>query len=251
VRFWMPDGLERLYVTTSLVQPDANLGSAHSVFADEAAYPILYSFRRCPYAMRARMGIYAAGHPVELREIVLRDKPAAMLEASPKGTVPVLVLPDGRVIDESLDIMLWALERHDPWCWLRPERGTVEEMAALIAELDGSFKHHLDRYKYASRYEDADTIAHRSMAMVALAGLVARLEEYPHLFGAAPCLADIALFPFVRQFANTGRDWFDGAAPEPLRRWLVGHESSDLFAAIFHKWPIWQEEDDPALFPDG
>ncbi|WP_319411446.1 glutathione S-transferase [uncultured Cohaesibacter sp.] len=211
--------------------------------------PILYSFRRCPYAMRARMGLFASGTIVEIREIVLRGKPAHMLEISPKGTVPVLLLPDGTVIDESLEIMLWALKQNDPHEWLTPESGSIQDALALIEELDGSFKHHLDRYKYSSRFENADEVVHRAMAMVALAPLQARLELSPHLFGGRPCLADIAIFPFVRQFANTDRDWFDSNAPVALRKWLVGHESSDLFVNIFSKWPTWQEGDPVTLFP--
>ena len=213
--------------------------------------PLLYSFRRCPYAMRARMGLWASGIIVELREIVLRDKPVHMLEVSPKGTVPVMILPDGRVIDESLDIMLWALGQCDPHGWLAPQTGTRDDMLSLIEELDGSFKHHLDRYKYATRFDDVDEVAHRSMAMIALASLIARLELSPNLFGDRVSLADIALFPFVRQFANTDRDWFDANAPEPLRHWLVRHENSDLFAQIFLKWPVWHEGDPVTLFPEA
>ncbi len=213
--------------------------------------PLLYSFRRCPYAMRARMGLFAANKQVELREIVLRAKPAHMLEISPKATVPVLLLMDGQVIDESLDIMLWALGNNDPQGWLQPDKEKLDDMLALIAELDGSFKHHLDHYKYASRYEGADAVAHRSMALVALAPLCARLERTTQLFGERVSLADIALFPFVRQFANTDRDWFDDQAPHCLKNWLVGHETSDLFANIFLKWPVWQQGDPVTLFPDS
>ncbi|WP_316858896.1 glutathione S-transferase [uncultured Cohaesibacter sp.] len=212
--------------------------------------PLLYSFRRCPYAMRARMGLFASGVVVELREIVLRNKPAHMLEVSPKGTVPVLVKPDGTVLEESLDIMLWALSQNDPHGWLVPEQGTLEEALALIAELDGSFKHHLDRYKYSSRYENADEVVHRSMAMVALASLEARLELSEQLFGKRISIADIALFPFVRQFANTDRDWFDSNAPVSLRKWLVCHETSQLFTHIFRRWPVWQEGDPVTRFPE-
>ncbi|WP_373236523.1 glutathione S-transferase [Cohaesibacter celericrescens] len=218
---------------------------------EQQTRPLLYSFRRCPYAMRARMGLFASGLVVELREIILRNKPAPMLEASPKGTIPVLVLSDGHVIDESLDIMLWALECNDPRGWLAPETGTLKEMLALIEEIDGSFKHHLDRYKYATRYDDADEVAHRAMAMVALASLIARLEVSQQLFGDRVSLADVALFPFVRQFANTDRIWFDTNAPKVLLQWLEGHETSDLFTNIFLKWPVWQEGASVTLFPEA
>nr|WP_321458490.1 glutathione S-transferase [uncultured Cohaesibacter sp.] len=217
--------------------------------SSENRLPILYSFRRCPYAMRARMGLYASGTVVELREIVLRDKPAHMLEISPKGTVPVLLLPDGTVLDESLDIMIWALKQNDPHGWLEQEEGSLDDALALIEEMNGSFKHHLDRYKYSSRYEDADEVVHRSMAMIALASLQARLELSPQLFGARASLTDIALFPFVRQFANTDREWFDAHAPVAIRKWLVEHETSDLFVGIFSKWPVWREGDPVTLFP--
>ncbi|MCT4655872.1 MAG: glutathione S-transferase [Cohaesibacter sp.] len=223
----------------------------------QSMLPILYSFRRCPYAMRGRMGIYASGMQVILREIVLRAKPAHMLEHSPKGTVPVLLVPQEkeeeaapRVIDESLDIMLWALEQRDPQGWLMPQEGSLKESLALIAHMDGDFKRHLDRYKYATRYEECDELIERSMALLALAPLADRLKHTPHLFGVLPSLADIALFPFVRQFANTDRVWFDQAAPSMVRNWLVHHESSDLFAAIFKKWPVWSDGDAITLFPD-
>ncbi|MCV6600250.1 MAG: glutathione S-transferase [Cohaesibacter sp.] len=210
--------------------------------------PLLYSFRRCPYAMRGRMGLYAASRPVVLREIVLRNKPAHMLTMSPKGTVPVLILPDGSVIDESLDIMLWALEQHDPYNWLTPPEGNLAQMLDLIAVMDGDFKRHLDRYKYATRYKDADELIERGMALVALTPLADRLSLTNQLFGNSVSLADIALFPFVRQFANTNRDWFDQAAPSMVVHWLKGHESSALFATIFRKWPVWQEGDPVTVF---
>ena len=195
------------------------------------------------------MGLYAAGKEVELREIVLRNKPAHMVEISPKATVPVLLLEDDTLIDESLDIMLWALKQNDPLNWLSPDIGSLDVMLALINELDGDFKHHLDRYKYASRYDGADEKHHRTLAMEALRPLVDRLDVSDQLFGRVPALSDIALFPFVRQFANTDRAWFDHAAPECLSTWLKGHESSDLFAAIFIKWPVWKEGDPVTLFP--
>lgn len=212
--------------------------------------PLLYSFRRCPYAMRARMGLWSAGCEVELREIVLRAKPDHMLDISPKGTVPVLMLTDGRVIDESLDIMLWALGESDPEGWLMPEQDDRAAMLALIAALDREFKPHLDRYKYATRYEDVDESVERDLAMAALEPLTVRLDRQPQLFGHKTRLADIATFPFVRQFANTDRAWFDAHAPEALQQWLVGHERSELFQSIFRKWPVWREGDPVTLFPD-
>ncbi|WP_350335705.1 glutathione S-transferase [Coralliovum pocilloporae] len=201
--------------------------------------PVLYSFRRCPYAMRARLALSVSNQPCELREIVLRDKPPQMLEVSPKGTVPVLCLTDGQVLEQSLDIMLWALGQHDPYGWLRPESGTCEDMLALIAEMDGDFKHHLDHYKYASRYEGADPEDHRERAMTCLSPLVTRLDHHANLFGDRPSLADMALFPFVRQFANTDRVWFEEAGPTALHQWLERHVTSELFLSITPKWAVW------------
>ncbi len=197
--------------------------------------PILYSFRRCPYAMRGRMALDASGLDIEHREILLKDKPAEMLAASPKGTVPVVVLPDGRVIEESLDVMLWALEQNDPENWLSPPSGEQAEMEALIAANDGPFKYHLDRYKYDTRYDGAVADDHRAAASDHLNALEDRLSRTDQLLGDAPCLADIAVFPFVRQFANTDRDWFDAQPWPNLQRWLNGHLSSERFTRIMQK----------------
>jgi glutathione S-transferase len=158
-----------------------------------SSLPILYSFRRCPYAMRARMALLVSGQAVGLREVVLRAKPRALLDASPKGTEPVLVLPDGQVIEQSLDIMLWALRRRDPENWLSGRD------AGLIAANDGPFKHHLDHYKYAGRH-DGDPLPHRAAALGLLEPLEERLAAAPFLCGPARTLTDIAIFPFVRQF---------------------------------------------------
>ncbi len=211
--------------------------------------PILYSFRRCPYAMRARMALSAAAVPCRLREVVLRDKPDCMLIASPKGTVPVLVLPEGRVIDQSLDIMAWALARHDPGRWRHPDHGDAASMSALIATFDGAFKHHLDRYKYASRYDGAEATQHRAAAASLLMDLEARLAITPELFGQRISLADMALMPFVRQFANTDRDWFETQAWPALRAWLQRHLDSPLFQGVMAKYRPWQPGDAEPLFP--
>ncbi|WP_286829027.1 MULTISPECIES: glutathione S-transferase [Kordiimonas] len=213
------------------------------------AHPILYSFRRCPYAMRARLAIAKAGVGVKLREVVLRDKPAHMLEISPKGTVPVLMLADGTVIDESLDVMRWALEQHDPDGWLTPEAGTLADMLALIAGCDGDFKHHLDRYKYATRYEDVDPLEHRQAAEVFLAKLEARLQDTGWLFGGRACLADYAVLPFMRQFASVDRVWFDSAPYPALRAWLKAFMDGDFFKSVMKKYPQWQPGDAEADFP--
>ena len=209
---------------------------------------VLYSFRRCPYAMRARMAIFASGVQVELREVVLRDKPADMLSVSPKGTVPVLLLPEGAVIDESLDVMLWALKEHDRDGWLEPEEGTLESMLSLIADCDGDFKHHLDRYKYANRYEGAVSTEHRDAAEAFLAVLEARLTDHRYLFGQTPSLADYAIMPFIRQFANTDKNWFDATPYKKLRDWLNELLESSPFSHIMQKYDQWHPADEPLLF---
>lgn len=203
--------------------------------------PILYSFRRCPYAMRGRMALLASGQAVELREVVLRAKPQAMLDASPKGTVPVLLLGDGDVLDESLDIMRWALRLNDPEGWL------AGDDTALIAANDGPFKHHLDRYKYPSRY-DEDPLAHREAGLAHLADLEARLGRSRCLCGPDRTLADIALFPFVRQFAATDADWFAGQALACVQRWLGSLVDSDLFTRCMVRLPPWQPGDAATVF---
>lgn len=204
--------------------------------------PVLYSFRRCPYAMRARMALWVAGVTVTLREVKLAAKPPALLAASPKGTVPVLVLADGQVIDESLDIMRWALAQRDPEGWL------AGEDAALIAANDGQFKHHLDRAKYPGRYDEDGVTDHRAAALALLAPLEARLAEAPYLCGDRRSLTDIALLPFIRQFAAIDPAWF-AAQPLPrLQAWLEGLLASDLFAAVMPKFAPWKEDDAPVLF---
>ncbi len=212
----------------------------------EAGRPVLYSFRRCPYAMRARMAIAEAGISVRLREILLRDKPDEMLVASAKGTVPVLILADGSVIDESLDVMRWALAQNDPSGWLSAD---ADETNALITENDGVFKHHLDRYKYSTRYEDADAETHRSAGFEILRRWDERLSVDGQFFGLAPTQADIALFPFVRQFRIADPDWFDAADLPALQSWLSGHMESDRFKAIMTKHPLWKDTGEEIDFP--
>jgi glutathione S-transferase len=211
--------------------------------------PILYSFRRCPYAMRARMAIKAAGLGVELREVILRDKPQQMLDISAKATVPVLHLLAGAIIDESLDVMLWALSEHDPFAWLAPETGTHDEALQLIKACDGTFKHHLDRYKYAGRYEGAEATDHRAAACEFLAELEKRLGLAPYLFGAQASLADYAIMPFIRQFANVDKYWFEQTPYPRLQAWLKGLLSADIFTSVMNKYPQWQAGQAPVLFP--
>ncbi|MBC7994572.1 MAG: glutathione S-transferase [Rhizobacter sp.] len=200
--------------------------------------PLLYSYRRCPYAMRARMALLQAKRSFQIFEIVLRDKPAAMLALSPKGTVPVLHLPDGRVFDESWDIMRWALEPDDHEGWWG--RAQSEENLGLLQRNDGDFKRHLDRYKYPERYpgEVTSREAERSQAMAALlVRLETRLQRQPCLGGATPCATDLAIFPFVRQFAAVEPRWFAGQELPALQAWLAGWLRSALFVACMTKLP--------------
>lgn len=217
----------------------------------ETDQPILYSFRRCPYAMRARMGLQAAGMICELREVVLRDKPPEMLEASPKATVPVLVLPDGTVIDESFDILMWALKQDDPEGWLAPEEGTLADMVNLIECCEADFKPHLDRYKYSNRYEEIDPETHRREAEKFLQVLEDRLSGRLFLFGSKRALADVAIAPFIRQFANTDRDWFDASPYSGLQAWLEHFIQWETFTSVMTKYPQWQPGGVPVMFPAG
>lgn len=193
--------------------------------------PILYSFRRCPYAIRARLALAQASLPIELREVALRHKPAEMLGLSPKGTVPVLQLPDGRVLDESLDIMRWALHQADPEGWLNA--GDDADGAALIARNDGPFKAVLDRYKYPERHPERNREDHRQEAIDVFIGpMNQRLASTPFLLGARPSLADMATVPFIRQFAQVDADWFAQAPFTALQTWLQGLTTSALFQTV-------------------
>lgn len=205
-----------------------------------AALPVLYSFRRCPYAMRARLALAHAGLACELREINLRNKPQALLDASPKGTVPVLVLQDGRVIEQSLEIMLHALHGNDPDGWLQPTQGSLDEMLALIERNDGFFKQALDRCKYSERYSAEAINQAQTDAITWLAALDEQLAETGYLFGLNPSLADMALRPFVRQFARIDEaQWAEQPWPH-LQDWLQRWIDSALFAEIMETYPGWQ-----------
>lgn len=209
---------------------------------------VLYSFRRCPYAMRGRMALMVSGVEVELREVVLRNKPAAMLEASPKATVPVLICNDGTIVDESFDVMLWALEQNDPDQWLAPLEEDKAAMLALIAENDGPFKHNLDRYKYATRYEDVDGTEYRAMGVAFLEKLNDRLASRAYLFGERLALADFAIMPFIRQFRVADAAWFDAQDWPHLHRWLAELMTGPLFSAVMAKYAPWTPEDAGVVF---
>ena len=211
--------------------------------------PVLYSFRRCPYAMRARLALLASGVVCELREVVLGHKPAELLQASPKGTVPVLVLQDGQVLEQSLDIALWALSAHDPQAWL-PLQGPLRDAALhWIAQCDGDFKHHLDRYKYPHRYALPDGLAHRALGSGFLNLLNERLAAHGSLGDTGWGLADAALAPFVRQWAHTDATWFAQQHWPALQQWLANFEASTAFAQVMRKTPTWSAGAEIVHFP--
>ena len=185
------------------------------------ALPILYSFRRCPYAMRARMAIVRTGFKIEHREVILRDRPAHMMEISPKGTVPVLLLPDGTVIEESLEIMEFV----QSWNLNEEERNWVNRN-------DNEFKFHLDRYKYPNRYDGVNHLEHREAASEFISDLNQNIPEGN--------LSD-AIFPFIRQFANHDREWFDTQDWDNVHEWLEGNLSSAEFKICMTKFPQWVE----------
>ena len=201
--------------------------------------------------MRARLAIAVSGIQTELREVVLRDKPPEMLAASPKATVPVLVLPDDRVLEESLDLMFWALEQSDPEDWLTPWQGSHDAVEALIEINDGPFKRALDRYKYPSRYpdENIDREEQREIALGFLKDYDEQLAATGWLFGDQPSLADMALLPFVRQYAHVAKDWFDAQSIPNVQRWLTRFLESPLFLSIMMKYPKWEAPAAGVTFP--
>lgn len=201
--------------------------------------PILYSFRRCPYAIRARMAIAQSGIHIEQRDILLRQKPKALLKASPKGTVPVLILPNGQVMDESWHIMLWALQQNDPDAWLLPTQ--QQSIATLIKENDHSFKTHLDHYKYAVRHPQQSMQTYRQAGEVFLQTLEMRLQQHPYLMHEKISIADIAIMPFIRQFAHVDKVWFEQANYPQLRQWLNHFLGSELFQGVMQKRGVWEE----------
>lgn len=207
---------------------------------------VLYSFRRCPYAMRARLAIVAAQCEVELREVELRNKPESLLLVSSKGTVPVLVLDNGQVLDESLDIMSWALQQNDPEYWL--ETAWLKDAETLIQWNDGEFKYYLDRYKYADRYPDFSALEYRRQAERFLAELELRLHQNAYLCGNHFSLADAAILPFIRQFAAVDSVWFESAPYPFIQQWLNKFVNSKRFIAVMTKYEPWKPDDSPIKF---
>ncbi|WP_221074324.1 glutathione S-transferase [Agarivorans aestuarii] len=207
---------------------------------------ILYSFRRCPYAMRARLAIAVSQTPVKLREIVLKHKPPEMLEISPKGTVPVLQLANGQVIEESFEIMLWALKQNDPKAWLSPN---YQKMLDWVQRNDEQFKPLLDKYKYAVRFPEQSPEDYRQQGETFLQALEQQISRTPYLMGEQQSLADMALLPFIRQFASVDLRWFEQAPYPHLQAWLKQFIDSALFRSIMQKHPTWLESASEIDFP--
>jgi len=210
-------------------------------------YPVLYSFRRCPYAMRARMAIHQANIKCELREVVLKEKPASMLLLSDKGTVPVLITPDELVIEQSSEVMFWALKQNDPDNWLQEDESQSQ---FLIDYNDNEFKHFLDRYKYYVGYLEQSQEYYRDNAESFLKILETHLSNNKGqaLLGNKLSFVDIAIFPFVRQFARVDLDWFQASSYTLVKEWTANIEQSDLFQACMKKHQQWQPEDSPIYF---
>jgi len=211
-------------------------------------YPILYSFKRCPYAMRARMALQLAGIKCEIREVRLNNKPDHMLEVSSKGTVPVLVLED-KVIDESNDIINWVLDDYN----IFDENITVEQLNLtedLIKLYDEEFKFHLDRYKYATRYENSDAEYHRSKCLQMLVNLEKIVHDSNWIFGEEINKLDISIFPFIRQFRIANPEWFDSQEDiNKIKKMLMSFLNSELFKDIMHVYDVWQVNSKPVYFP--
>ncbi|GFO71256.1 glutathione S-transferase [Bathymodiolus japonicus methanotrophic gill symbiont] len=226
-------------MTVKIQNPDADLA-------------ILYSFRRCPYAMRARMALQYSGVKVNLREVELKNKPQQLLQYSAKGTVPVLVLTGGFIIDESRDIMYWALAKNDPDNWI--PRANIEEarnqIDRLLDENDFNFKSWLDRYKYSDRYPEQTAEYYRHQGEQFLASLEFRLSKHRFLMGDNISMADIGIFPFIRQFAFVDKDWFYQSDYPYLHAWLDYFLQSELFNRIMKKYPAWTEVSAPIILGD-
>lgn len=211
--------------------------------------PILYSLRQCPYAMRARMGLLLAKQPVILRDIVMNNIPTQMLAVSPKGTVPVLVLNNSSVIDQSLDIMLWALKRNDPDDLLfKNQPDTLKNMLTLINRNDNEFVEALKKYKAAARYHDNNVVICRQQCEYFINYLEQSLTEYNFLMGDSASLVDFALLPFIRQFSRVERKWYLQAPYPKLQRWLINHYHNPLFAKAMTKHPQWLDTNEVVVF---
>lgn len=211
--------------------------------------PILYSLRRCPYCIRARLALLLSHQPVMLRDVVTANLPDEMLSVSPKGTVPVLVCNDSAVIDESLDIMIWALEQSDPSNLLLNDRpDEFQTMMTLINRNDTEFIVALDKYKIAARYHHSNEIDYRDQCEQFITKLESRLNEHEYLIGDSPSLADYAVLPFIRQFSRVDRQWYLSASYPNLQRWLTAHYENPLYSKAMTKYPLWLDSHKEFLF---
>lgn len=216
---------------------------------DTSALPIIYSLRNCPYAMRARLAIFKAQQTVLLRDLVLSNKPAEMIAVSPKGTVPVLVLTNGRVIEESLEVMLWALQQTDPDDLFHcDDEGALPAMLSLISTFDNDFKTSLEAYKCAKRYQEDNVDECRIVCQQYIEQLEQRLTEHRFLMSDKESLADIALVPFIRQFARVERQWYLQSPYPKVRRWLNSYLQSPVFTKVMAKHPLWVDNHEDVLF---
>jgi glutathione S-transferase len=213
------------------------------------ALPVLYSLRNCPYAMRARLAIYASGQQVQLRDLVLSNKPAEMLNLSPKGTVPVLVTASNQVIDDSLSIMLWAFSQTDPDDYLnKTVPNALADMLAVIAIFDNEFKGHLEKYRCSKRYHEPSLMEDRQQCERYLADLESRLCLHLYLMSDTPSLTDLALMPFIRQFARVERQWYLQSPYPKLRQWLNHYLQSRMFSKVMVQYPMWLDSKQQVIF---
>ena len=206
--------------------------------------PILFSFRRCPYAMRARIAIKLCSLECEIREINLKLKNKEFLELSPKGTVPVLVLPDDKIIEESMDIIHWAISNNDPYNLKLKNLEIYNKDMELISIFDNEFKYHLDRYKYNSRYKGINKEEHKYKARDLLVNLNNSLKEKQWLNGENISISDISILPFIRQYRIADIKWFDEKLELPnINRWLDKFLNSKIFNNVMKKYKIWETTD--------
>ena len=211
-------------------------------------YPVLYSLQHCPYAMRARMAILLSKQPVMLRAVVLKSKPKEMLQASAKGTVPILVIAPSTIIDQSLDIMIWALSKSDPNNLLCSENENIlPEMLALIGRYDDEFKNCLEKYKSAKRYHEDSKEQYRDACEIFIVELEQCLKKNQYIMGENPSLVDYAILPFIRQFARVEKQWFRQTPYPSVQQWLKAQLQSKLFSKTMKKYPLWLENHESFL----
>lgn len=211
--------------------------------------PILYSLRQCPYAMRARIGLLLAEQPVMLRNIIMTNIPQEMFVASAKGEVPVLVFDDSSVIDESLDIMVWALKQNDPSNLLYIEQSNaLDEMLSIIKHCDTNFVDSLKKYKAASRYHDDSKLEKQQQCEVFIEYLEAQLNKHDYIFGKTPSLVDYAILPFVRQLSRVDKKWYQQSPYPKLRKWLERHYQNPIFSKAMKQHPLWLDTKKEVVF---